>query len=191
MNAPHLPAALEHIATDALVPYARNSRTHSPEQIAKIAASILRFGWTNPVLVRGTTIIAGHGRIMTAKTMGIATVPTIRLDHLTEDEARAYVIADNKLAELAGWDDDLLALELRDLQAHDFELGLTGFTDDEINELLFVEPDAKSDADAAPAVQEVAITRPADVWVLGAHRVMCGDSTNVGQVQSLLGGGHG
>lgn len=189
MTTPHLPDQIEHQSTDALLPYARNSRTHSPEQIGKVADSIKRFGFTNPILVRGQTIIAGHGRVMAAKQLGLGTVPTIRLDHLTEDEARAYVIADNKLAELAGWDDDLLAIELRDLQAHDFDLGLTGFSDDEINELLFTEPEAQTDADAAPAVQEVAITRPGDVWVLGAHRVMCGDSTNVGQVQSLLGGG--
>lgn len=132
----HLPDTIEHIATADLVPYARNSRTHSIEQVGKVADSIRRFGFTNPVLVRGSMIVAGHGRVMAAKALDMATVPVIRLDHLSEDEARAYVIADNKLAELAGWDDEALALELKDLQAHDFDLGLVGFTSAEINALL-------------------------------------------------------
>lgn len=182
----HLPDTIEHLPIGSLLPYARNSRTHSPEQIGKVADSIRRFGFTNPVLIRGAGIVAGHGRVMAARQLGMEAVPVIRLDHLTEDEARAYVIADNKLAELAGWDDDLLALELRDLQDHDFDLALTGFSDDELKELLFVEPEAKSDADAAPAVQEVAISKLGDIWQMGDHRLMCGDSTSIDAVDALM-----
>lgn len=185
----HLPDTIEHLPIGGLLPYARNSRTHSPEQIGKVADSIRRFGFTNPVLIRGNGIVAGHGRVMAARQLGLDTVPVIRLDHLTEDEARAYVIADNKLAELAGWDDDLLALELRDLQEHDFDLALTGFSDDELKELLFVEPEAQADADAVPPAPTIPVTKPGDVWVLGEHRIMCGDSTQSADVEKLLGGG--
>ena len=184
----HLPDKIEHISTINLVPYARNSRTHSLEQVGKVADSIRRFGFTNPVLVRGETIIAGHGRVMAAKALELATVPVIRLDHLSEDEARAYVIADNKLAELAGWDEDLLALELRELQANGFDIDLLGFGGDEMKDLLFVAPEGTGAADAAPIVEERAITKPGDVWVLGGHRVVCGDSTDMGTIGLLMAG---
>ncbi len=126
--APHLPSAIEHIATDALIPYARNSRTHSPEQVAQIAASIREFGFTNPVLIdEHGTIIAGHGRTMAAQQLGLAVVPCIRLLHLTDAQRRAYVIADNQLALQAGWDMATLARELEDLAAESFDLQLIGF----------------------------------------------------------------
>jgi len=128
---------IETIKVDALVPYARNSRTHSEEQVVQIVASIREFGFTNPVLIDGDGgIIAGHGRVLAARKMGLATVPCLRLAHLSEAQKRAYIIADNKLALNAGWDDEMLALEISDLKALDYDLTLTGFDGDEIAELL-------------------------------------------------------
>ncbi len=183
---------IEHLPLDALVPYARNSRTHSPEQIAQVAASIREFGFTNPVLIDGEGgIIAGHGRVMAARQLGLSEVPCIRLAHLTDAQKRAYVIADNKLALNAGWDDALLALELRELAEMDFDLRLTGFDDDEISKLLDLElgeGEGQGDPDAVPAPPADPITRPGDVWVLGRHRVMCGDSTDEASAFLLLEG---
>lgn len=143
--APHLPDQIEHLATDALVPYARNSRTHSPEQVAQIAASIREFGFTNPVLIdANNTLIAGHGRVMAAQSIGVATVPAIRLAHLTDAQRRAYVIADNKLAENAGWDMATLAREVEDLSADGYDLDLLGFGADELTALL---GESKQDAE--------------------------------------------
>ena len=184
---------IEHLPLDALVPYARNSRTHSPEQIAQVAASIREFGFTNPVLIDGEGgIIAGHGRVMAARQLGLSEVPCIRLAHLTDAQKRAYVIADNKLALNAGWDDALLALELRELAEMDFDLHLTGFDDDEISKLLDLElgeGEGQGDAAAVPEVHPDPISKPGDVWVLGQHRVMCGDSTSIDQAGVLMGGG--
>lgn len=184
--------AVEMIGIDRLVPYARNSRTHSDEQVAQIAASIREFGFTNPVLIDGDGgIIAGHGRVLGARKLGLAEVPCIRLAHLTEAQRRAYVIADNKLAENAGWDDEMLALELRDLQGMDFDLSLTGFEDDDIAALLAgldATPEGETDADAVPDPQAEVVTQPGDVWVLGKHRLMCGDSTDAGTVALLMNG---
>lgn len=186
---------IEHTPLDALVPYARNSRTHSPEQIAQVAASIREFGFTSPVLIDGEGgIIAGHGRVMAARQLGLSEVPCIRLAHLTDAQKRAYVIADNKLALNAGWDDALLALELRELAEMDFDLHLTGFDDDEISKLLDLElgeGERQGDADAVPEVRPDPISKPGDVWVLGRHRVMCGDSTSIDHAGVLMGGGHG
>lgn len=183
---------IEHLPLDALVPYARNSRTHSPEQIAQVAASIREFGFTNPVLIDGEGgIIAGHGRVMAARQFGLSEVPCIRLAHLTDAQKRAYVIADNKLALNAGWDDALLALELRELAEMDFDLRLTGFDDDEISKLLDLElgeGEGQGDADAVPEVRPDPISRPGDVWALGRHRVMCGDSTDEASAFLLLEG---
>jgi ParB-like chromosome segregation protein Spo0J len=197
MTATIVPQRIEHLPLDALVPYARNSRTHSPEQIAQVAASIREFGFTNPVLIDAQGgIIAGHGRVMAARQLGLAEVPCIRLPHLTDAQKRAYIIADNKLALNAGWDDELLALELRDLDALGFDLDLTGFADDEISKLLDLElgegeGEGQGDADAVPQPPAEPISRPGDVWVLGRHRVMCGDSTSIDQAGVLMGGGHG
>lgn len=128
---------IEHLALDALIPYARNSRTHSDEQVAQIAGSIREFGFTNPVLIDGEGgIIAGHGRVMAARKLGLAEVPCIRLAHLTEAQKRAYVIADNKLALNAGWDDEMLALEMLDLRDVDYALPLTGFSADELSQIF-------------------------------------------------------
>ena len=174
-----------------LIPYARNSRTHSDEQVAQIAASIKEFGFTNPVLVDADGgIIAGHGRVMAARKLGMDHVPVIELAHMSETQKRAYIIADNKLALNAGWDDEMLALEIADLKEEGFDLDLTGFSLDEIEELLDSgeEVPGLTDPDAAPELQEVAITKPGDVWLLGKHRVMCGDSTSIDAVESLMNG---
>lgn len=193
MTAPHhnVTSTIEHIYVDALIPYARNSRTHSQEQVAQVAASIREFGFTNPVLVDSSGgIIAGHGRVMAARLLGMQSVPCLRLSHLTEAQKRAYVIADNKLAINAGWDNELLALELRDLAEMDFEMELTGFSEDEIGELLGeldATPEGNADADEVPEMHPVAISKPGDVWMLGNHRIMCGDSTSADSVAVLLG----
>lgn len=189
------PTTLEHLALESLIPYARNSRTHSAEQVAQVAASIREFGFTNPVLIDAEGgIIAGHGRVMAARQLGLADVPCIRLTHLSEAQKRAYVIADNKLALNAGWDEQMLAMEFKDLQDMGYDLELTGFGLDDIDELLAeleATPEGNTDADAAPAVQAAVKTQPGDVWLLGKHRVMCGDSTRIDQAQELLGGGNG
>lgn len=181
---------IEHLPLDTLIPYARNSRTHSPEQIAQVAASIREFGFTNPVLIDAQGgIIAGHGRVMAARQLGLSEVPCIRLGHLTDAQKRAYVIADNKLALNAGWDDALLALELRELDGLGFDLHMTGFNDDEISKLLDLElgeGEGQGDADVVPEVRPDPISRPRDVWVLGRHRVMCGDSADREAVGQLL-----
>lgn len=174
-----------------LTPYARNSRTHSPEQVAQIVASIREFGWTNPVLIDdGGEIIAGHGRVLAARELGMGDVPCIVLAGLTEAQKRAYVIADNKLALNAGWDDDMLRLELAELQGLDFDLGLIGFADDELDMLLAQDPgQGLTDPDEVPEVQDAAVSVRGDIWLLGEHRIMCGDSTSANDVGTLLAGG--
>lgn len=194
--APHVPDAIEHLPTDALVPYARNSRTHSPEQVAQIAASIREFGFTNPVLIdANNTLIAGHGRVMAAQQLGLASVPAIRLAHLSDAQRRAYVIADNQLALNAGWDMTTLAREVEDLQADGFNLDLLGFEDDVLNGLLGTtkkDPDIGADGsniDDAPDLRPEPTTKTGDLWLLGQHRVVCGDSTSKENVQRLMAGG--
>jgi DNA modification methylase len=181
---------LEQVKLDALIPYARNSRTHSDAQVAQIAASIKEFGFTNPVLIDETgSIIAGHGRVMAARKLAISDVPSIRLTHLTEAQKKAYVIADNKLALNAGWDDEMLAVELSDLQDMGFDLDLTGFSTDEIEALLApTGTEGLTDEDAVPEVPEAPVTVLGDVWLLGKHRVMCGDSTSIDAVEKLMDG---
>ena len=179
--------------TDVLLPYARNSRTHSDAQVAQIAASIREFGFTNPVLVDGDNgIVAGHGRVMAAKQLGLAEVPTISVGWLTEGQRRAYVIADNQLALTAGWDEAVLAQEVAWLQGENFNTDLLGFDADFLDGLL-AEQDATStgltDQDDAPAVQANAITQPGDVWVMGKHRLMCGDCRSSDDVSRVMGGG--
>lgn len=186
----NLPNEIEHLAVEDLVPYIRNSRTHSDAQVLQIAASIKEFGFTNPVLIdKDGGIIAGHGRVMAARKLKLDEVPCIRLSHLTETQARALVIADNKLALNAGWDDNMLALELAELGDLGFDLELTGFTDDEIKALMPVEvTEGLTDPDEAPPVPENPVTRFGDVWVMGNHRLLCGDSTSVDAIDKLLAG---
>ena len=182
----------ERLPVAGLIPYARNSRTHSDEQVAQIAGSIREFGFTNPILIdEDGGVIAGHGRILAARVLGLESLPCIRLAGLTQAQRRAYVIADNKLALNAGWDEDMLRLELQDLQELDFDLDLLGFDADELAGILDgAEPnEGLTDPDDAPAVQAEAITQPGDVWVLGKHRVMCGDSTVQTSVDALMAGG--
>lgn len=183
-------AHIINIKTTDLIPYARNARTHSDEQVVQIAASIHEFGWTNPVLVdEQRVIIAGHGRVLAARKLGLSTVPCIELSHLSEAQKRAYIIADNKLALNAGWDDELLKLELFALEEEGFDLALTGFDLDELADLMPEEgTEGLTDPDAAPEVQDEAITVLGDVWLLGKHRLMCGDSTSVDDIGKLCDG---
>lgn len=181
---------IENRPIEALIPYARNSRTHSDAQVAQIAASIREFGWTNPVLVDGSNgIIAGHGRVLAARKLGFEQVPVIELAHLTESQKRAYVLADNKLAENAGWDDELLRIELEALQAAGFDLSLTGFADDELAALMaeLAGNEGLTDDDAVPEVTDDPVSQPGDVWLLGEHRLLCGDATDPVALETLMG----
>jgi len=191
MNTIAIRDQIETLPVQGLVPYARNSRTHSPEQVAQIAASMREFGFTNPVLIDDAGgIVAGHGRVLAAQSLGLQAVPCLRLTGLSEAQRRAYIIADNKLAENAGWDDEMLRLELIDLQDMEYDLGLIGFDDAELAELLADPgtPEGATDPDAVPEVQPDPISKPGDVWLLGKHRVMCGDSTSIDAVETLMGG---
>lgn len=163
----------------ALLPYARNSRTHSDEQVAQIAASIREFGFTNPVLVdHDNGIVAGHGRVMAAQLLGLHHVPTINVGWMTDTQRRAYIIADNKLAINAGWDNEALSLELSELGELGFDLDLLGFNEDEMDGLLAEEtPAGLTDEDAVPEVQPNPISKPGDMWQLGRHRLLCGDAS--------------
>lgn len=172
-----------------LIPYARNSRTHGDAQVAQIAASIREFGWTNPILLDGENgIIAGHGRVLAAQKLGETQVPTIELSHMDENQKRAYIIADNKLALNAGWDDAMLALEIGDLKDAGFDLGLTGFSPDEIAALNPEVIEGLTDEDAVPDVPDEPITKLGDIYQLGNHRLMCGDSTNIEHLERLCDG---
>jgi DNA modification methylase len=180
---------IEPIGIATLIPFAKNSRTHSDAQVAQIAASIREFGFTNPVLIdEANGIIAGHGRVMAARKLKLAEVPCIRLVHLTDAQKRAYVIADNKLALNAGWDEAMLKLELADLKALDFDLDLTGFNTDEIDALL-AEPGTEglTDPDDTPEPPTEPVTRLGDVWICGQHRVMCGSSLEMTAMERLCG----
>lgn len=181
---------IERRKVSDLTPYARNSRTHSDEQVAQIAASIKEWGWTVPVLIDPDGgLIAGHGRIMAAQRLGLDEVPCMVADGWTEAQRKAYVIADNKLALNAGWDDELLKVELGELGDLDFDLSLTGFSSDELGAMLADEPtEGLTDEDAVPDVPEVPVTVEGDVWVMGRHRLMCGDSTSIDAVDKLLAG---
>ena len=183
---------IEQTSVDALIPSARNPRTHSEAQVAQIAASIREFGFTNPALIDADGgIIAGHGRVLAARKLGLETVPTIRIDYMTDAQKRAYIIADNKLALNAGWDDELLALELGELQAEGFDLVLTGFDDDELAKLRIGtegEFEGLTDPDDVPAPPDEAATRTGDVWVMGKHRLLCGDAGAAADVDRLLAG---
>ena len=173
--------SIELRPVDGLRAYAGNARTHSKKQIAQIASSIERFGFTNPVLISDDgEIIAGHGRVLAAKSLGIAAVPTLKLSHLSAEERRAYVLADNKLALNAGWDNEILAIELQALIDIEFDLSLTGFslaeidfTLDSARERSTLTPDG---ADAIPELREAAVSRTGDLWLLGRHRLLCGDA---------------
>lgn len=176
------------VGLDGLIPYARNARTHSDEQVAQIAASIREWGWTNPVLVdEAGSIIAGHGRVLAARKLGIAKVPTMTAHGWSEAQKRAYILADNKLALNAGWDEELLRLELGELRDLDFDLALTGFGELELADLLAETTEGLTDPDEVPE-QPPATSLLGDVWLLGRHRLVCGDSTKAEAVERALGG---
>ncbi len=175
-----------------LAPYAANARTHTDDQIAQIAASIEEFGFTNPILAGSDgVIIAGHGRLQAAERLGLDKVPVITLDHLSEAQRRALVIADNKIAENAGWDEELLRAELAALQEMEFDLDLVGFSDAELDDLLGdLEAEALGEVegeDEVPKPPEDPVSRSGDLWILGNHRLLCGDSTVVTDVERVLG----
>lgn len=175
-------------SVETLIPYIKNSRTHSDAQIAQIAASIKEFGWTNPILVDGENgIIAGHGRLMAARKLGHTKVPVIELKDMTETQKKAYIIADNQLAMNSGWDTSLLTLELTDLQADGFDLDLLGFDPKELNALLEPEiVEGLTDEDSVPDIPKKPKTKLGDIYELGSHRLMCGDSTSIDAVDQLL-----
>ena len=178
--------------TTKLIPYARNARTHSDEQVAQVAASIIEFGFTNPILAGSDGIIvAGHCRLAAAQRLGLEQVPVVVLDHLTPTQRRALVISDNRLAELAGWDSELLRLELNALEDDDFDLSLTGFDADALAEIFDGEEtdsQGQTDDDQVPEVPENLISQPGDVWILGQHRLLCGDATQAESYERLLQG---
>ncbi|BBE50810.1 DNA adenine methyltransferase YhdJ [Ferriphaselus amnicola] len=180
---------IEYRPVELLVPFVNNARTHSDEQVAQIAASIREFGFNNPILVDGERgLIAGHGRLLAARKLGLDTVPVIELAHLSPTQKRAYILADNRLAENAGWDKELLALELADLKLSEFDLNLLGFSGDELDELLnAANKEGLTDDDAVPEVTENSVSRTGDVWLLGNHRLLCGDATKQEDYQRLLG----
>ena len=192
MNASWLADKIEQWPTVKLLPYARNARTHSPEQVAQIAASIAEFGFTNPILAGSDgVIVAGHGRLAAAQKLGLDIVPVVVLDHLNPNQRRALVIADNRIAENAGWDEAMLRVELAALQGDDFDLSLTGFDADALAELMAGDGGDGldgTDDDAVPEVAETPISRPGDVWLMGGHRVLCGDATLTDSYALLLGG---
>src|SRR5579871_2708548 len=185
--------AVQRWPIDKLIPYARNARTHSDEQVAQVAASIIEFGWTNPILVGADgVIIAGHARLAAARKLKMTEVPVIVLDHLTDTQRRALVLADNRLALNAGWDEEMLRVELEALKEDAFNLDLVGFTDEELENLL-AEPEKASegltDEDAVPEEQEKIVTVLGDVWVMGEHRLLCGDATQMADVEKVMAGG--
>lgn len=180
----------EKVNIDRLVPYARNARTHSKEQILQLRASLREFGFVNPVIVdKDLNVIAGHGRILAAKEEGITEVPCVFAEHLTEAQKRAYIIADNRLALNAGWDAEMLSVEIADLQGADFDISLLGFDNAELNKLLGgIEDVRDDDFDVDAELQKPAITKAGDLWLLGKHRLVCGDSTKSETFDLLMDG---
>ncbi len=179
------------VPVDSLIPYARNARTHSEEQIAQIAASIREFGWTNPILTDGDKgVIAGHGRLAAARKLELTEVPVIELGHLTPEQKKAYILADNRIALNSGWDEELLKLELQELQGVDFDLDLLGFGDEEIERLLNGDDagGGLTEDDAIPEAPVDPVSRTGDLWILGNHRLLCGDSTVLTDVERLMDG---
>jgi DNA modification methylase len=185
------PERIEQWPLERLKPYARNAKTHDAEQVAKIAGSMAQFGWTVPVLVAGDgEVIAGHGRILAATHLGLTDAPVIVLDHLTEEQRRAYRIADNKLTELGAWDEALLAGELQELLADDFDLSVVGFSDAELDELLAGDGDTDDarEGEDIPETPAEPVSRPGDLWLLGPHRLLCGDATVITDLDRLMAG---
>ena len=171
---------MQLISTEKLIPYVNNARTHSAEQINKLRSSLREFGFINPVIIdRGFNVIAGHGRIEAAKAEGISEVPCVFADHLTEAQKKAYILADNRMAMDAGWDEELLRVEIEALQAESFDVGLTGFDESEIADLFETDSEVKDDDfDVDAELEKPPVTKSGDLWLLGNHRLVCGDSTS-------------
>ena len=179
---------IEYVPLHKLTPYVNNARTHSPEQVDQIAASIKEFGFVNPILVdERDVIVAGHGRLMAARKLGMDIIPVIYLRHLNETQRRALIIADNRIALNAGWDEELLKLELEALQLEDFNLDLLGFDDTEIDDLLLGETEQEPE-EQLPELPENPISVAGDLWILGNHRLLCGDSTVQADIEKLMDG---
>ena len=184
--------AMQLVPLSKLVHYINNARTHSPEQVTKLRSSLREFGFVNPVIIdRDYGIIAGHGRVMAAKEEGIEEVPCVFVDYLTEAQKKAYIIADNRFAQDAGWDEELLRIEIEALQGMDFDVGLTGFNDDEIADLF--DANGKSEAedddfDLSAALEKASFVQRGDIWTVGRHRLMCGDATSTEDVAALMDG---
>lgn len=191
MTASWIADKIEQWPAARLVPYARNSRTHSDAQVAQIAASIAEFGFTNPILAGSDgVIVAGHGRLAAAQRLGLEQVPVVVLDHLTPVQRRALVIADNRIAENAAWDDEMLRVELQSLQDDGFDLDITGFDADALAEILLGEEsstEGQTDDDEVPELIETPVSKPGDIWIMGAHRLLCGDATDPASYQRLMG----
>ena len=183
---------MQLVPLSRLVPYVNNARTHSPEQLTKLRSSLREFGFINPVIIdRDFNVIAGHGRIVAAKGEGIAEVPCVFVDYLTEAQKKAYILADNRMALDAGWDEELLRIEIESLQGADFDVSLTGFGEDEIADLFAGdgEKDVKDDDfDLSAALEKAAFVERGDIWTVGRHRLMCGDATSVEDVAALMDG---
>ena len=182
---------MELVSISKLVPYVNNARTHSPEQINKLRSSLREFGFINPVIIdRNYGIIAGHGRVRAAREEGITEVPCVFVDHLTDSQKKAYILADNRMALDAGWDEELLRVEIESLQAENFDVGLTGFDDKEIADLFKTENEQveDDDFDLSAALEKAAFVEEGDVWVVGKHRLVCGDATNPEDVNKLMDG---
>lgn len=181
---------LKLVPVDKLVPYVNNARTHSPEQVNKIRASMREFGFINPVIIdKDYSVIAGHGRIMAAKEEGLPEVPCVFADHLTDTQKKAYILADNRMAMDAGWDEELLRVEIEALQGADFDLALTGFEDTEIAELFALADDSEEDDfDVEAELEKPTVTKAGDIWIIGKHKVICGDSTEKETYEKLLDG---
>jgi len=181
---------IEMVSVDALIPYAKNARTHSDEQVAQIAGSIKEFGFNNPVLVdKDNSVIAGHGRLMAARKLGYKEVPVVKLEHLTESQRKAYILADNRIALNSGWDTSMLSLELQELK-DDIDLSLLGFDADELDAMIkpIEETEWLTDEDYVPEVPVEPKTKLGDIYILGNHRLMCGDSTSIDAVEKLMDG---
>ena len=185
------PIKLEYRTVDSLIPYARNAKQHSEAQVAQIAASIREFGWGAPLLIDGANnVIAGHGRLLAARKLGLEEVPVVPMDHLTDTQRRALILADNKIGENASWEEELLGIELSELKDAGFDLGLTGFSTEEWEALIAGDEQTQeglTDEDAVPEVTENPVSQPGDIWILGEHKLLCGDATKAADYNALLG----
>lgn len=177
------------VSIDKLIPYANNARTHSAEQINKLRSSLREFGFINPVIIdKDYGIIAGHGRVTAARAEGISEIPCVFADHLTDAQKKAYILADNRMALDADWDEELLKIEIENLQAENFDVGLTGFDEKELADLFETDSDAKEDDfDVDAELEKPCFSKAGDVWHIGKHRVICGDSTDQSTFEKLLG----